>query len=89
MAVDNELRDTVAVGLRKFRRLEENFEREIANYYFGEKTESFKLSSRQENPLKFIRDLSQTVMDDVIENVCHEMLTSDIVTDLIQKELQN
>lgn len=67
----------------------ENFEHDLARIHFTNKVKDGKPYLQKENPFKFINSISQKVTDEIIENVCHEMLTSDIVADLIQKELRN
>ena len=67
----------------------EQFEQDQAKSHFTRQIISSKFKFQNENPFKLIRSISDKVTNEIIENVCHEMVTSDIVNDLIQKELQN
>ena len=67
----------------------EKFEQERANTYFSNQMRSSRFDIRNENPFKLIRSISDKVTEEIIENICHEMVTTDIVNDLIQKELQS
>lgn len=66
----------------------ERFEREQANSHFTSHLKKGKFNLQNENPFKFICSVSAKVTEEIIENICHEMATSHIVNDLIQKELQ-
>ena len=67
----------------------EKFEHERANTHFLHQIKSSKFDIQNENPFKLIRSISDKVTEEIIENICHEMVTTDIVNDLIQKELQS
>ena len=67
----------------------EKFEQERANIHFSNQIKSSKFDVQNENPYKLIRSISDKVTEEIIENICHEMVTTDIVNDLIQKELQS
>ena len=67
----------------------EQFEHDQAKSHFTRQIISSKFRFQNENPFQLIQSISDKVTNEIIENVCHEMVTSDIVNDLIQKELQN
>ena len=69
-------------------RHKEQFEQDMAYSYFSKRMTNSKYNLRNEHPYKFIGSITQQVTDEIIGNVCKEMLASDIVDDLIEKELQ-
>ena len=69
-------------------RHKEQFEQDMAYSYFSKRMANSKYNLRNEHPYKLIGSITQQVTDEIIGNVCKEMLASDIVDDLIEKELQ-
>ena len=66
----------------------EKFRQDQAYSHFSNSIKDSKFNFHNENPYNFIRTMSEKVTDEIIENVCHEMVTTDIVNDLIQRELE-